>query len=457
MRFLIFNFLCALLLGCQSTENTNVKFAYNLDIKPDTMHVCLNYTPIVSDSTTFQYGNVFYGGMKDLLKSMINIRSSVKFKVDSTSSRITFYHPDNNLIRILYDIIDTHKPEQRVVGEMFRPIITHDYFFSLSHTLFLNPDIKESRKDSVLMSVTLEPKPAFPMYFSFAPELQAGKAVTIKLSEGMDALATGASDLHVEKREMSGIINYIVLRISRKNSYNLDRFMGYFDTFLPAMTNFWGNLNGTYYSLIASPFLDINYHNISGTAFKGGFHVKYSGDTILANDEVTYTISHEIMHRYIGTGCVSMGENNQWFDEGFTDYTTWYLISQCGIMTPEKLKENVNKTYKELSENPVKNTPNQEIMKHFWEGKNYEKLPYNRGALFAAYIDKRITELSKGIYSYRDFMRNLKAKAEQKKTLLTVDDFIFVVSKYIPKEEIENSIKLYIMQGEMIPESLVFR
>jgi predicted metalloprotease with PDZ domain len=151
-----------------------------------------------------------------------------------------------------------------------------------------------------------------------------------------------------------------------------------------------------------------------------------------------------------------MGKNNQWFDEGFTDYTTWYLLSQSGIMPPEKLQETVRDTYEKLSANPVKNTPNEEIMKHFWENHDYEKLPYNRGALFAAYINKRITEQSNGTKTYRDFMRSLKAVAEQKKESPTVDDFIAVASEYIPKEEIENSVRQYIIQGEMIPGQKIF-
>ena len=456
MKKYLSGILCILITTFRPALCTIVNLDYHLEIKPRIMHVSLNYIPFCTDSTTFKYGNEFYGGMKDLLKSMVNLNASVKFKVDTVKSNITFYHPGNAPVKIKYDIIDTHKPEQKVVGEMFRPVITDNYFFSLSHTLFLNPEIDEKLKDSIMMSVTLNKDPAFPMYLSFAPKLKPSETITLSLSEGMDALVTGASDLHIEKRVMAGIKNYVVLRINKKNSDNLIRFMKYFDSFLPAMTDFWGSLNGTYYSLIASPFLDIDYHNISGTSFKGGFHVKYSGDKILANEEVVYTISHEIMHRYIGTGCVSMGKENQWFDEGFTDYTTWYLLSQSGIMPREKLLETVKDTYEKLSANPVKNTPNEEIMNHFWESHDYEKLPYNRGALFAAYLSKRITEQSNGSKTYRDFMRSLKALAEQKKEPLTLDDFISEASEYIPKEEIKTSIRQYIIQGEMIPEQLIF-
>lgn len=456
MKKIIFGLLLTLFLVNQSAVSANVNLAYYLEIKPNVMHVHLNYFPVLPDSTTFQYGNS-YGGMKDLLNSLVNIQSSVKFRIDSVNRKITFYYHDNTPIKITYDIIDTHKPKHRVVGEMFRPIITNNYFFSLTSTLFLNPDIEKKLHDSLMMSVTLNRNTVFPMYFSFAPELKPGETVKLKLSEGIDALITGASDLHIEKREMAGIKNYIVLRINENNSYNLKRFMNYFDTFLPAMTNFWGNLNGTYYSLVASSFLDINYHNISGTAFNGGFHVKYSGDTILANEEVVTTISHEIMHRYIGTGCVAIDGDNEWFNEGFTDYTTWYLLAQSSIITNERFNEIVKDTYNKLSANPVKDTPNKDIMKHFWEDHNYEKLPYNRGAMFAAYIDKRITELNHDAKTYRDFMCNLKVVAEQNKHLLTVDDFILVASKYIPKKEIETSVQLYIMQGEMIPEKMILK
>lgn len=418
------------------------------------MHTTLTYTPIATDSTVFKYGNEFYGGMKDLMKSMVNLESTVTYKIDSTSSHVTFYHPKNKSFEIKYDIIDTHTPEQRVVGEMFRPIITDNYFFSLSHTLFLKPETDKENKD-ISMSVTLEKKPAFPMYFSIDPEMKPGKAVNLTLEEGMNALACGATDLHIETRELDGIKNYIVLRIRKDNKYNLDRFMNYFDAFIPAMNDFWGNLEGDYYSLIASPFLDIDYHDISGTAFNNGFHVKYSGDTILANNEVVSTISHEIMHRFIGAGTVSLGTEHQWFDEGFNDYTTWYLLAKSGITTQEDFKNSIEQTYQELTDNPVNNTPNSEVMKRFWEGKYYKHLPYQRGAMFAAYLDKRITELSNGSKSFQDFMRRLKSTSEQKDALLTEDDFITVAAEFIPKEEITEALNSYIINGELIPKEKV--
>ena len=450
-------FLCLFsvyLIIVQPLISSKVNFDYKLKIDEGIMHVLLNYTPVTPDSTTFQYGCP-YGGMNDLFNSFVNLKSSARFKIKANEKKVTFYYQNNNPFEITYDIIDTHKPEHKVVGEMFRPIINRNYFFALSTNLFLTPQLEKTIIDSLYMSVTLHKNPIFQMYFSFKPELKPEEKFVLKLSEGLDALITGASDLHVEKRESAGIKNYVVLRIDENNNYNLKRFMDYFDTFLLAMNEFWGNLNGTYYTLVASKFQDINYHSISGTAFKGGFHVKFSGDTILANKDVMITVSHEIMHRYIGSGCITLGDDNEWFNEGFTDYTTWYLLSECGLISKADFKNIISVTYNNLLQNPFRNTSNAEIQKHFWENHYYEKLPYNRGALFAAYIDNRINEIYKSKKSYRDFMYNLKSFAENKNKELSVEDFILVASSYIPKDEIKKLLELYMIKGEIIPEKLI--
>jgi predicted metalloprotease with PDZ domain len=446
-----------LIFACQHEQNQaiEVPLHYELELAKDTMHVAMTYLPISPDSTVLHYGNPFFGGMKDQLNSLINIKTAVKYRTDTIQNQLIIYHTDNQPIKINYDIIDTHLPTHRVVGEMFRTIITDSYFFSLSNTLFLHPQVADSLQETMRMSVKAVSNPPYPLYYSFSPQLAAGETANISWKEGLNALTMGASDLHIEKRELGGIMNYIVLRIHEKNGYNRERFMHYFDTFMPAMTDFWGNLEGDYYSLIAAPFVDIDYHKISGTAFQNGFHVKYSGDTLLADNEVVQVISHEVMHRYIGAGRVSLGENHQWFDEGFTDYTTLLLLSDCGMISKEKFHENIRKTYQELSANPHRNLPNEEVMKHFWESKSYEKLPYHRGALFAAYLHHQMTASGQNPHTFRDFMRDLKNSA-QISNQLTLKDFTNSCSKYLPKEQVDSDLENYIMQGMMVPEELIF-
>ncbi|UII25435.1 hypothetical protein LVD15_19320 [Fulvivirga maritima] len=398
-----------------STAAAQADLDYTFDMDANVMHVSLIYKPKSKGSTTFEYGNKYYGGMSDLLKGLIKLQASVKFEIDSANSTITFIHSTKEPVSIQYDIIDTHTPEQKVVGEMFRPIITDSYFFSLSHSLFLKPKVYKRAYDKMKMSVKYINEPAFPLFFSFAPELQPEQEVTISLTKGMDALVCGASNLHIEERMTGTTKNYIVLRTESEESYNFNRFMNYFEAFMPSISEFWGNTNEKVYSLIASPFLDIDNHQVSGTAFNNGFHIKYSGDTILANNEVLFTVSHEIMHRFTGSSYLSMSNENQWFNEGFTDYNTWLLLKKSGLITEMDLKNTLSDTYRELLSNPTNTIANSEILEHFWDNHDYERLPYQRGALFAAYINKQLSLLKDEDKTYQHFMRGLLERGLKKR------------------------------------------
>lgn len=424
---------------------------YQLEMVPDTIRVQMTYIPQEKDSSVLEYGSPFFGSMKDQMRSVIHLQMKQAYRIDSMAAQVIVYHDDAMPLEISYELIDTHLPRHRVVGEMFRLLINETYFFSLTNTLFLHPMVPDSVQDQHLMEVKAIPHPLYPFYYSFAPELRPGEDAVVSWKKGLNALVMGASDLRLEKRMDGGISNYVVLRIQEKNSYNLDRFMTYTDAFLPAMTDFWGELNGDHYSLIAAPFVDIDYHKISGTAFQDGFHVKYSGDTVLVDEEVVSTISHEIMHRYIGAGSVSMGEQHQWFDEGFTDFTTWYVLMKCGLISESQFYQKIRVTYEELQANPQNQLPNSEVMKHFWEGKDFENLPYQRGALFAAYLQQQLSVPEVSEDRYRQLMRDLKAISQEKGSLEPTD-LLKGVKRYLPDAPVEEWLDLYIMKGRMLPE-----
>lgn len=448
-------FLLIALFSCETNRPNESALIYELNLEPDTMHVRMTYVPVFSDSTVLHYGNPFFGGMKDQVNSLVNLESSVDFKVDTANSEVVVFYEDEKKVHLSYDIVDTHLPEHRVVGEMFRAIITDDYFFSLSNTLFLYPDVADSLQEQLKMSVTSAKSPPFPMYYSFAPDLIPEQTVEISWKKGLNSLVMGASDMQIEKRVFGDIVNYIVLCVDDEHIYNRQRFLTYFDAFMAAMNNFWGEIEGDHYSLIAAPFVDIDYHKVSGTAFQDGFHVKYSGDTVLLDEEVVMTVSHEIMHRFIGAGDVSLGEENQWFDEGFTEYNTWYLSSKCGLISEERYQNKIQETYQQLSENPHKDLPNSEVMKHFWEGKDYERLPYQRGALYAAYLHHQMEVLKQDSLVFQQFMRGLNVAAKRAHQL-TLESFKKETEKYLPKEQVEQSVQDFIINGKMIPQEELF-
>ena len=78
-------------------------------------------------------------------------------------------------------------------------------------------------------------------------------------------------------------------------------------------------------------------------------------------------------------------------------------------------------------------------------------MPYRRGLIFAFYLDNQIRINSGDKYSLRDFLLDLKSKGEN----ITIDYFIEIGSKYLPKEKLIEDIDLYIIKGKFIDFSKI--
>ena len=425
--------------------------SYTLRAEQGRLHIAVEYPNTESRPMKFIYGDVYYGGMKDLMRGFHMVSCSVPFEIDSLESALICLPKSAQTIKIEYYITDTHLAEQKVRGEMFRPILTKDYLFSLSHSLFIRPENLD-KNEGRMASFKLAPSQVMPIFCSFAPSLQKGGRVDLPYKIMMDALIMGAVDLHVEEKIMCGIANYLVLRVPSADHYNFKRFDGYIEAFMPSMEAFWGSFPGEFYSLIAAPFVDIAYHDVSGTAFYNGFHIKYSGDTVLANGTVVNVVSHEIMHRFIGAGSVSMGEVHQWFDEGFTDFTTWLILKNAGLIDEKRFFALIRETHKNLQNNPANHISNGEIQDHFWDNHDYEKLPYQRGALFAAYLYKKM-----GQENYQSLMRSLRKNTESKQSNLLPEEFIILCQSLLPKVNVDKAYKKYILGGKVIKQRMFLR
>ncbi|MBL3655891.1 hypothetical protein [Fulvivirga sediminis] len=428
---------------------------YTFNFEASVIHVSLRYNPIEKNSTVFEYGHKHSHGVSSSLKDLVNLQSNVTFKTDSANNSITFFHPANDIVLVQYDIINTHINAQKSLGDAYKPIITDSYIFSFSNALFLKPILNNRQYHKMKMSVQYTAAKAFPLFFSFAPTLQPKEEVTINLHEGINGVVCGASNLHMEERITGGTKNYIVLCEQSEASQNLPSFMNYIDTFIPTLSEFWGKTQEKVYTIIASPFFDQNHNHISSIAFKAGCHIKYSGDKILTNQEAIISVSREMMQKFIGSDNLAMNSDNQWFNKGFTDYNTWLLLKYSGLISEMDLKNTLSDTYRNLLKNPASTIPKSEILNHSWNNHEDEKLPYQRGALFAAYINKQISSLNEEGKTYQSFMRSLMNRSIKKNRDLTPKDFLKVASNYLPKKEIEHALQEYIMAGRFIPPSQI--
>ena len=444
--------LLVLLAGCAGSSKMKADLEFTLGfVSGNRVHVKLIFRPLETDSVKFTYGEPMYGGQTDIIKGFTGLKvtgGKMKFKPDTRE--IILYYMDSKPVTVEYDITDTHTTEMGTRGELFRPLIFDDYFYCHGINLFLNPLFRD-KNIKATQSVNWEKLPEFRLFQAYDPGNDGTTVSTGNQADFKYKLVTGAKDMTIEKIKVNGTENYLVLRISKEKEFNLKEISGYFKKFYTAIRGFWQDTTTQSYSLILQPFLAVD-HSISGMSFGSGFLGKYSykADSIL-NPERIFVLSHEIGHHWFG-GRIGTEEKDQWFEEGFNDYLTFYSLMMTGYMTPPEFEKKFNSVLRSYYSSHVKNQPNDSVWKNYWKMGDYNRLPYWRGSIFAFYLDNKIRLASKGDKCFHDLCLSIlefcKTKGEDYK--FSEDDFIEIASQYVGKESISDDISKYILKGEEI-------
>ncbi len=432
---------------CQSKPDLQFKLKYGDNRM---VHVKLVYTPIEKDSTRFTYGEPNFGGQPDIIKCItnVNVDAPAKLITDAASRSFTISYSGEKPVTIEYDIVDTTTKKKDLRQELFRPIISNDYFYCHGINLFLNPQLRNADLKPTL-SIEWKHQPNFPLFYGFDPEHGGKKKVVSTVDSVMFSLITGATDLSVDKFELHGVKNYIVLRGVAKGSYNRQSIRHYFEQFNESIRSFWNDYSDKCFSLILQPFLESG-HDVAGVAFANGFIGKYTADTIL-NAKRIYTISHEVGHHWIGHK-LEMNINNQWFGEGFNDYITFKTLLSAGLLTPHDFENRLNEVFKLHYSSAIRNTPNDSVFANYWKMGDYNKLPYRRGAIFAFYLDNQIRLASDGKQTIRDLLLSIAffRMSKPSKYEISIEDFINLASAFLTKAKVSAIIDDYIVKGNPI-------
>ena len=163
-------------------------------------------------------------------------------------------------------------------------------------------------------------------------------------------------------------------------------------------------------------------------------------------------LSHELFHNWNGDR-VSMKEPERlvyWFSEGFTDFFSLRALARAGLMTAAEYADAFNETLRSFYGNPKREAPNAAIAAGFWSDSEIQKLPYQRGAVVAALVDREIRRVSAGRRNLDDLMRVLVARAESGRLFLTTEDHLATIERWTSIAFAE-SVRKIVVDGA-IPE-----
>jgi hypothetical protein len=448
-----FNAFALLFLGLgTAAQQPGVVLDYQLELAGSAIHVELNYTPIQPDSTSFTYGMPAFGGQTDILKGLqrLEVAAPDLFRLDSASRTVTVYYAQVHPVVITYDIADTRKVND-TRSQLFRPMITPENLFVHGINLFLIP---RSKEDNARMQVSVRWKkpPPFPVFYAFDPENNGDRPSVTTLDSLSFRFIAGATDLAVKRFHSESGNNYMVLRSGEippdKEKVIENFYLGY----NRQMRAYWRDSRVIQYSLVLLPFVGVN-ESMHGVSFGNGFIGKYNKPDSLAFGERQFVIAHEIGHYYLGDLAADAGKNDegQWFDEGFNDYTTLFNLTSAGYITTGQFAEDLDEMLKKLYTSQIRNMRNEKIFENFWKGGDYDRLPYWRGCTFAFYLDNQIALASQQKYTLRSLMLDLKALVSHRSNkMFSNEEFIATASKYLPRQQVADAFKRYILDGETI-------
>ncbi len=141
-----------------------------------------------------------------------------------------------------------------------------------------------------------------------------------------------------------------------------------------------------------------------------------AGDKLEWSRLARFAVAHELTHTWIGvagSGVRLDGPEGSayWFTEGFTVHFTREILLRSGLCTPAEFLDDLRERTERFLTSPDKALPNEGIAKGFFKSDTVNKLPYDRGMLYAAEVDAAVRAKSGGKRSLDDLVLALLDRA----------------------------------------------
>ena len=441
------------LVACTSKKRTDVDYVIRpivIDSVP-ALHVAMQFDADSSGTTVLQYPNDAWGesDLFNVLHRVGMTEGEAVIEKNKDSGWIVLKH-DRNLERLQFEyVIQQDFVAEITTEKVYRPIVQPEYFHVFSHNLFMVPSHANDTLELALQWEGFEDD--FIIHNSFGSQ-ERRQEVKISKKRFGSAIFVGG-DFRVHRDTIQGNAISLATR-GQWVPFKETEVMEVLATTLRCQRNFWDDHSQTYFTVTMQPFHQEMGSSFQGTGLTNSFATSVSNNSYTDLQQMVYLFNHELMHNWIGHTIENESEEAQyWFSEGFTDYYTHKNIALHRIngLDASYYIEQMNATVRNLFSSSVRNAPNSEInYANFWSNRDYGKLAYYRGTLFAFYMDQTIRKRSLGAKSLDDMMRDILADAVNSGQKLSHTYFLDVASRYMP-EGFERFFETHILKGKDYP------
>jgi len=307
------------------------------------------------------------------------------------------------------------QPAANGTGNDYRPFVTKERFHFLGSIGLLRPDAlagAEKRRFAIEFVGCDGDGRAALCSFGAGPRLE--------VEETLDALCHsvwmgGAMRLHA--RDLAG--RELLVGIAGRFAFEDDAFVDLTERIIRIERDFFSDPGEARFVVTAVPDARANTQSLGGTGLTRSFALFMTPTFGLApgSDDhlrISSLLAHEHFHHWNG-GVVRGGEEQEglgyWFSEGFTDFFTRRLMARSSTWSARQWLGEWNRCLAAFARNPARGAPAARIAAEFWSDRNLSDLPYQRGAIVAALLDREIRATTDGAQSLDAFMREVVARA----------------------------------------------
>ncbi len=387
------------------------------------------------------------------------------------SNQIVVRHPvEKSRVRVTYRVVTEQWGQPFYQYCCYTPIFSRQYYHVQGGHLLAVPDNyyidNEVARPVAFKWINFDEK--WVLHNSFGPSRE--QIANLNATE-LSTSAFVGGDFERHRFEVKGSPAYFLTRGQWK-TMTTDTLVHLLRTIVEGHRAFWQDYSDTIYSVTLLPVNDAPWSDTSKFLSYGGSGLTNSFLSYATNNpglqykSMRYLFTHELMHHWVGTRIENRFEEKQyWFSEGFTEYFTLKNMLRYGLVAPDEfLKEFNNSMVQAHYTSPYVTMPNDSInYRTFWSGdKDWEKLPYQRGCVYAFFLDNQIRTATKGRINLDKVMLEiLHAMVAKPGKKLDHDFFKKTIKKYVGKKGVKD-FERYIEQGVPIqfdqlplPEGLV--
>ena len=287
-----------------------------------------------------------------------------------------------------YRIVSAYAADPSVSdSEQTRPVIRPGWFYSVGEALYARP----VGRDDAPARFTWKG----PVGIGFASDTEHATGLRRHprtVDDIIESIAIGGRDLSIASVTLNGA-PVRVAHIGRFG-FDINAFEKIAQQVVAVERDFWRETSAGPFLITAIPLTpEPGRVSYGGTGRSDAFATWIDRDAELPG--LTWLLAHEYFHSWNARQLGSFPKNTEaeayWMSEGFTDFYARRLMLRAGLWTPEKFVADWNEMLRAYATSTFRATGNVEVAAKFWSG-DYaaEKMPYQRGAMFAALWDRQL-------------------------------------------------------------------